>query len=230
MNIGLISDIHGNHIALEKVLSALKHKVELIFFLGDLVGYYPFVNECADLLDSHRIIGVLGNHDNVLLNCIEQGSAPGIEYNDAYGTALERARKSLSIKSLALLKSLPVQRRTSLESTRIAMFHGAPWAPLEERIYPDFANWSLFDSSLDDIILLGHTHYPMVKHWKGRLIVNPGSVGQPRNAAGVACYGELDLKSGKVTLHQVEYDADLIIRDALINNPDKPYLTEVLGR
>ena len=226
----MIADIHGNHIALEKVLSVLRQKVELIFFLGDLAGYYPFVNECADLLDSHKIIGVRGNHDDVLLNCIELGSTPGTEYNDAYGTALERSQKSISKKSLSLIKSLPTQRRTSLESVSIAMFHGAPWDPLEARVYPDFADWSLFNDSLDDIILLGHTHYPMVKHWKGRLIVNPGSVGQPRNAAGVACYGELDLKSGKAALHQVGYDADLIIRDTLINNPDKPYLTEVLTR
>ena len=174
MKVGLISDIHGNSPALQSVLAALRDRVDSILFLGDLVGYYPFVNECAEVWDADKIIGVLGNHDRILADCLAQGSEPDSSYCARYGSALTRSLKDLSPKARDLLASWPQERSLNLEGVSVAMFHGAPWMPLEGRVYPDFAEWGRFEGCPAEVIVLGHTHYPLMKKWGGKLIVNPG--------------------------------------------------------
>ncbi len=230
MNIGLISDVHGNPWALEAVLSFLWKKVDLILFLGDLVGYYPFVNECAAMLDSKKVIGVRGNHDEILLRCIYCDNPPDPIYNERYGSALKRCLTSLSKNTLRLLKSWSSHRHLIISSVSISMFHGSPWDPLGGRVYPDFGDWQRFNNCSANIILLGHTHYPFVKRWNKRLIANPGSVGQPRDDSRGACCAKLDLASGWFFFDRVVYNSAPIIQDALIHDSEIPYLVEVLRR
>jgi putative phosphoesterase len=230
MKVGLISDIHGNSPALKAALTALQGEVERIFFLGDLVGYYPFVNECVDQWDADLIDGVLGNHDQILLDCLAQKKPPDESYRARYGSALTRSWESLSSKSRVLLESWPHQRSVKLGTTSVALFHGAPWDPLSGRVYPDLTDWSGFAQCAEEVIVLGHTHYPMIKTWQGKLIVNPGSVGQPRNSSGGADFAILDVLKGSATLHRAVYDASTVITDAQRHDPALIYLTEVLTR
>lgn len=230
MKIGLISDIHGNHAALRAVLSKLRNRVDLIIFLGDIAGYYPFLNECVELLALERHTAVHGNHDDVLIKCISSGVKPDETYNAQYGSALSRSMLSLSEKNKRLIESWPLQQRLVLPSCSIAMSHGAPWDPLEGRVYPDFTEWEKFDAYSDDIILLGHTHYQFAKRSKDKLIINPGSVGQSRNRSGAACYAELDFPGPEVRLCRCDYDPAPIIQDAMLYEKDFPYLVRVLGR
>lgn len=95
-------------------------------------------------------------------------------------------------------------------------------------MYPDYANWDRFLDVHGDVILLGHTHYPLVKVYREKLIVNPGSVGQPRDQAGGACFATLDLPSGTVEHHRVPFNPSRLIEDAKMHDPDLPYLIEVL--
>jgi len=229
LKIGIISDIHGNAPALKAVLVAYEGRVDKILFLGDLAGYYAFMNECVAMWDKNRIIGIRGNHDDVMLQCIRQNKAPEYSYSKQYGSGLERSRQNLSEDARLLFQSLPLQRHISLSSVSIALYHGAPWDPLEERIYPDFRGWYRFDTCEEDIILLGHTHYPLVKRLGGRLIINPGSVGQPRDNLSGACYAELDLASAEVKLFRAAYDTTTIIDDSIRHDPDNKYLVEVLN-
>ncbi len=229
MKVGLISDVHGNSPALKSVLAALRGQVDLVLFLGDLVGYYPFVNQCVDQWDNN-FVGVLGNHDQILLDCLAQGDPPDESYRTRYGSALARSLKVLSPQARSLLASWPQQRSLKLESTSVAMFHGAPWDPLAGRVYPDGADWSAFAQCSEEVVLLGHTHYPMVKSWQGKLIVNPGSVGQPRSQSGGAEFAVLDVSQRQVTLHRAAYDASMVISDARRHDPALVYLTEVLTR
>jgi putative phosphoesterase len=229
MKVGLISDVHGNSPALKSVLAALRGQVDVVLFLGDLVGYYPFVNQCVDQWDAN-FVGVLGNHDQILLDCLAQGGPPDESYRARYGSALARSLKVLSPQARSLIASWPQQRSLKLESTSVAMFHGAPWDPLAGRVYPDWDNWSAFAQCSEEVILLGHTHYPMVKSWQGRLIVNPGSVGQPRSQSGGAEFAVLDVSQLQVTLHRAAYDASMVISDAQRHDPALVYLTEVLTR
>jgi diadenosine tetraphosphatase ApaH/serine/threonine PP2A family protein phosphatase len=110
------------------------------------------------------------------------------------------------------------------------MFHGAPWMPLEGRVYPDFAEWERFGSCTEEIILLGHTHYPMVKEWRGKVIINPGSVGQPRSRSGAAEYAVLDVAKRSVVFERAPYDVSRVIQDARRHDPQMSYLVEVLSR
>ncbi|WP_287991107.1 metallophosphoesterase, partial [Acidiphilium sp.] len=96
MRFGVISDVHGNHVALAAVLSALKGRVAAILFLGDLCGYYPFVNECVSLLEESTSIGVRGNHDEVLVTCLQGQRMPDRGYEERYGSATRRTLDGLT--------------------------------------------------------------------------------------------------------------------------------------
>lgn len=229
MKLGLISDIHGNHSALAAVMSVLKKEVSQILFCGDLAGYYPFVEECANLLEFSELIGVRGNHDDVLLKLLIDGQKPDEQYLKMYGSALERSSRTMSEKIWDFLKSLPVSKELVLSSKRVALYHGAPWDPLNGRVYPDFTRWQDFEGYDADYIILGHTHYPLLQKWQGTVIINPGSVGQPRDKNWGACFAELDLSSGQVVHKRVGYDPTLIICDAQAHDPDNKYLVEALG-
>jgi len=230
MRIGLISDIHGNLPAFQAVMSSLHNRVELVLFLGDLAGYYPFVNECVAIWDANKIVGVRGNHDEELLRCVREGKPPDDTYRRRYGSALERSWKSLSEEGSKLLQSFPAQHHLTISSVSVSMFHGAPWNLLKGRVYPDFADWEQFACCSSDVILLGHTHYSMLKHWKNKLIVNPGSVGQPRDRSGGASYAEIDLATGEIVHRRAPYDPSPVIEASVRFDPDNSYLTEVLTR
>ncbi len=230
MKIGVISDIHGNHAALAAVLSKLRPRVDLIVFLGDMTGYYPFVNECMELLAGEKFTAIRGNHDDILIKCLNRGGGPDETYNSQYGYALARSMWSLSEENQRLIGSWPEQQSLTLSSYDVALFHGAPWDPMEGRVYPDFTEWEKFDASPAKIILLGHTHYQLAKRYQNKLIVNPGSVGQSRDRSGAACYAELDLSGLEVSLCRCEYDPAPVIEDARRHEKDFPYLIRVLGQ
>lgn len=230
MRIGLISDIHGNSLALKAVLTALLDEVDQIMFLGDLCGYYPFVNECVSPWDEDRIVGVRGNHDQVLLDCWQSGTQPSTDYRARYGSALKRTLQNLSSSSVSLLQSLPLSRTLTLNEVVLALYHGTPWDPLEGRVYPDYDKWNRFSDVPGDVILLGHTHYPLAKRYRDKLIINPGSVGQPRDHAGRACFATLDVTSGVVQHHHVPFAPGRLIEDARKHDPNLPYLVEALIR
>lgn len=228
MKLGLISDVHGNSFAFRAVLEVLEGQVEQILFLGDLAGYYPFVNECAEMCK--RCVSVRGNHDEVLLQCLASGSGPTEEYTRRYGSALARSLPNLSENARDIIRSWPEKRSHQIRNLSIGMYHGAPWDRLNGRVYPDFADWSRFDECEESVVLLGHTHYPFVKQLEGKLVINPGSVGQPRDRSGSACYGILDSETMTVNLQRVAYDPQELLRDARQHDPDLLYLTEVLTR
>jgi putative phosphoesterase len=229
MRIGIFSDVHGNAAALRPVLEELRGNSDALLFLGDLAGYYGFVNECADLWPA-EVIGVRGNHDDVLLNALADAKEPTPEYFSRYGSALWRSVQRLSPKARCLLEGLPVERTLDFDGLRVAMFHGSPWEPLDGRVYPDFAEWQEFETVDADVVLLGHTHYPMVREQGQKLIVNPGSVGQARDRSGSACFAILDTGSRTVELKRVGFDCDEVIRDSKEHDPGLPYLWEVLTR
>ena len=204
MRIGIFSDVHGNAAALRPVLQELTSNSDVLLFLGDLAGYYGFVNECVDLWPT-QVIGVRGNHDDVLLKALTEVKAPPASYFARYGSALWRSVQRLSPQARCLMEALPLQRTMDFDGLRVAMFHGSPWEPLVGRVYPDFAGWQKFEAVDADVVLLGHTHYQMVQRHGQKLIVNPGSVGQARDGAGAACFAILDSCSGTAELKQVRF-------------------------
>jgi putative phosphoesterase len=227
MKLGLISDIHGNSPAFKVVLDCLIERVDHLLFLGDFAGYYSFVNECIEMMPADMVTGVRGNHDQILLDFLSSELLPD-DYQKAFGSALKRSAEHLSETSKERLFDLPVQLHLNIDGVSLALMHGSPWDPLNGRVYPDFSDWNRFESCNDDIILLGHTHYPMVKHTGRKLIINPGSIGQPRDGKKGACFAELDISSRDVQFFRISYDPRQVIDDARIRDPENPYLVQVL--
>lgn len=201
LRIALLADVHGNHAGLAAVLQRLHGQVDRYLFLGDFCGYHPYVRECLAQWPESEIVGVRGNHDQVLLNLADGVPVPR-EYPQAILSSLQRALTRLSPQHLTRLRALPERQLLTVENVTLAMYHGAPWDSLNARVYPDFQQWDRFDSIAAEIVLLGHTHYAMVKRVHGKMIINPGSVGQPRDGTG-ACYAVLHLPSREVVLERV---------------------------
>ena len=204
--------------------------MDRVLFMGDVCGYYPYVEECITALRAVPIDGVLGNHDQVLLDALETGSRPPAEYEEHFGTAIQRSVHAISEASRSFLAALPLARTAVVDGVKLALWHGAPWDPLMGRVYPDEQHWERLDGVDGDIILLGHTHYPLAAHVRGKLVVNPGSVGQPRDLGSSASYAVLDVAAGAVEHRRITFDPTDLVADARKHDPGVPYLVDVLER
>jgi len=235
--IALISDIHGNYEALIKVFEDIDaHKVDRVFFLGDVVGYGPEPEACIDLLEKHCSVFLMGNHDFAMLNtpvqfnpiaeqailCMKARMAPGIY-------SMPRKRKRW--KFLSNLKTIHLE-------DDLLFVHGSPRDPFSEYITPTdpLHNPEKIDSIFDRVervAFCGHTHYPgliqqaalfrspvelenVFRFTKKKAIINVGSVGQPRDGNPSACYLLLD--DEHVEWRRVPYDIEATI--AKVNEID----------
>lgn len=231
MKLALLADIHGNHFALQTVLAAASAaEVEMLLVSGDIVGYYfePLrVWEMLHAWDHHL---VRGNHEEMLARA---SSDPDFlaEVDARYGTGLRCAIEQLGPERLAMLGELPNVRDLQIADCRILMCHGSPW-DTDQYIYPN-APVAMLERCAGqefDLVLLGHTHYPM-KYQVGRtLLVNPGSVGQPRNRRPGAYWALFDTATREVDMRCESYDASTLIAESRRRHPDLLYLADVLER
>jgi diadenosine tetraphosphatase ApaH/serine/threonine PP2A family protein phosphatase len=214
----LLSDIHGNLQAFEAILQAAPPGLP-IWCLGDLVGYGPHPNECIELLRSLEHECIVGNHDWAAMNKVDLD-----DFNPDAKRAVQWTQKQLTPENMAYLENLPLR----LIKGDFTLVHGSPRDPIWEYIlYPPVAraNYAYLDTPH---CLVGHTHVP-VKFSLGngaeqlctmerlpekgsrplgreRAIINPGSVGQPRDGDARASYAILDAESLTVEHHRVQYD------------------------
>jgi putative phosphoesterase len=231
VKLGLISDIHGNAAALEAVLRAARAQgVERILFAGDCVGYYYEPHRCLGLLAEWDVTAVRGNHENMLREVIAQPSlAEG--FRRRYGSGLSTAVSVLSPSQLDFLAGLPVQQKLEIDGTSITLCHGAPW-DTDEYVYPD-ASEALLErcaAAGGAYVVMGHTHYRFTARFGSTSLVNPGSVGQPRDRMPGAAWGLLDTMTGEFHQFTEEYDIESVASHARLVDPHLPYLWEVLER
>ena len=227
----MLGDIHGNALALRNVLQeAVKQQVETLLITGDLVGYYFEPLEVLQLLGPWSKYLVRGNHEDMLSFARSDPSFLS-KVNNRYGSGLHAAIKQLSSLQINELCALPHPKDIEIEKYKILLCHGSPWST-EEYIYPD-ADINLLKRCSDtgfDVIVHGHTHYP-AKHVVGKtLLVNPGSVGQPRNRKPGAQWAIFDTKTGDLEFRCESYDATKLIDECAQKNPELPYLAELLTR
>jgi putative phosphoesterase len=173
---------------------------------------------------------VRGNHEDMLK--IARTDPVFLAQVDArYGTGLRIAIEQLSEQQLDELCSLPHPLELSIDSCRILLCHGAPWDN-DQYVYPD-AQSALLERCAKqefDLVVLGHTHYPM-RHQVGKtLVVNPGSVGQPRNRHPGAHWAIFDAIDRSLQFHQEAYDSSVLVRECQHRHPELPYLADVLIR
>lgn len=236
MRILVISDIHANLTALEAVLQDAG-AVDATWCLGDIIGYGPDPNECVDRIRRlPDLTCLLGNHDSAALSRI-----PIETFNQDARRSIEWMQNVLTRESYSFLAQLP--ERMVLD--KVTLVHGSPRNPVWEYIldlHNAFQNMEHFDTQL---CMVGHTHLPISYisvngsadlRWtvpqegecmeiQSRAILNPGSVGQPRDHDPRASYAIYYPEKSGWEIHRVEYDirsvqkrirfADLPMRHAL---------------
>ncbi|MEK6816156.1 MAG: metallophosphoesterase family protein, partial [Nanoarchaeota archaeon] len=205
MKVAFIADIHSNMEALDSVFSHIQRQgITEIVCIGDIVGYGANPNECATIIHQKKIPSVQGNHDfsAVSLDKLEK-------FNQYAQKALNWTSAKLSRDNKIFLGNLPKFLEIKLEGRSILAVHGSLNDPLFEYIYPqtpDSVVKELLARSKSDILVMGHTHIPFIKRFGQRLVLNPGSVGQPRDNVPEASYISLELDTMKPIIHRVKYD------------------------
>ena len=189
MRLGVISDIHSNAGALDAALRALDGRVEQIWCAGDVVVQYRFSNEAVKRLRDTGAITVQGNHDMVLV------SSAGAD---------ARRRADVDEDAVAWLAALPLEHRVEVDGCRVLMVHGSPWPPHGDYLRAGNAQWRHADELGADIVIVGHTHEPMVETFGATLVVNPGSIGEPRQRVDrAATYAIVDTSARTATIERL---------------------------
>jgi putative phosphoesterase len=220
MRILVISDVHANSAALEAVT---EEPFDRLICLGDLVGYGPAPNEVIRFVRERAAVAIRGNHDNALAFDVEcRCSAENSALAEA---TLAYHRSIVGDDDLNWLRALPTSEEFRLDEYRFAAFHATPRDPLYGyAITPDLPDDKLreeIDGVKADFILLGHTHLPMVRGVGSRVVVNPGSVGQPRDGIPEASYAVIE--DGIVEVKRAKYDLQAAIH-ALSGLPLDPLI------
>ena len=231
MKLGLLGDVHGNYLALTSVLNAaVKYGVERLLVTGDFVGYYFRPQDVLELLQRWDVTAVRGNHEDILTRALADDTSLDAAVS-RYGSGLRMAIEQLTVAQLEWLCSLPHPLELVVDGRRILLCHGSPW-DINQYIYPNAEPELLARCALKeyDLVVMGHTHYPMCLKVGNTLLVNPGSVGQPRNRQPGAHWALFDTDSCEATLCCERYDGGPVIAQSRLRHPDLPYLWEVLER
>ncbi|MFQ5975250.1 MAG: metallophosphoesterase family protein [Candidatus Hydrothermarchaeales archaeon] len=203
--IAIISDVHSNIHALNKVLEEIGDMK--IYCCGDLVGYNPFPNEVIEVIKGRDIVTILGNHDDAVI------TGNTWYFNPIAARAVHWTRGVLTDENMDFLKSLP----EFFKSEDFFMFHGSPRDQLNEYVSPDYPDGILkeFLKDVPTTLILGHTHMPYIKKFDEKTIFNPGAVGQPRDYDPRAAYAIYDTEKHVVEIKRAEYDVDKVSNEIL---------------
>jgi predicted phosphodiesterase len=216
VRIAVFSDIHANLHALEAVLADVdRESVDELWCLGDLVGYGPRPNECVDVTRSRATVSLCGNHDLAVLGTIDIG-----EFSGDAAEAARWTRGVLGDTQRGWLASLtPSGQRDGAE-----LFHGSPRNPVWDYVLSEDAARASLMRTVAPLVLVGHSHVALALAWDGtvlegglaraatdealgdrRWLLNPGSVGQPRDGDARAAWLLLDMEAGRASFRRVEY-------------------------
>jgi putative phosphoesterase len=231
MKLALLADIHSNHFALSAVLDSVEQqKIDTLIIAGDFIGYYFWPLEVFKLLEDWDVVAVKGNHERMLEEArADESSLESVEAK--YGTGLTVALDQLDAETIQSLIDLPDMLRYETPDGSLLLCHGSPWDG-EQYVYPNSEGPSLDKyADMDAIwIVQGHTHYPMIRKFGDITVVNPGSVGQPRNRQKGAHWALLNTESREVVHFCELYDSSQVVMEAEKRHHNMPYLAGVLDR
>jgi len=217
--VAVLSDIHSNLHALQAVLDSLG-TVDAVWHLGDVVGYGPEPDGVVEALEGAGAIGVRGNHDHAAC-----GKLSLADFNSDARAAAEWTRLRIAPRTREYLEALP--EKLTPAGTPFTLAHGSPRDPIWEYVFTRDVAAENLTAFQTPYCLIGHTHVPLVfrdgRHGieatapspgaslqldERRLLINPGSVGQPRDGDPTASYAVLDTAAGTVTWLRVAYDIE----------------------
>jgi predicted phosphodiesterase len=216
MRIAVISDIHSNLHALEAVLTDIDAEApDEIWCLGDVVGYGPRPNECADIVRERAAIVLVGNHDLAAIGKLDTSEFGPLASESAHWT-----ERRLGPEQAAWLRTLePAATRAGLE-----LYHGSARDPVWEYVLTEEIALENLQATSAPIVLVGHSHLALALSWDGkqldgglarggteldtsgaRWLINPGSVGQPRDGDARAAWLLIDIDAGRAAFKRVPY-------------------------
>jgi predicted phosphodiesterase len=219
MRVAVISDIHGNLHALDTVLAAIDdERPDAIWCLGDLVGYGPRPNECTEIVARRANVCLVGNHDLGVTGAISLS-----EFSNDAATAARWTQTVLGESQLAFLRSLePTAKVEGAE-----LYHASPRDPVWDYILTADGAYDALNRTEAPLVLVGHSHVAIavvlaegklngglaphgteVDLGAGRWLINPGSVGQPRDGDPRAAYLMLDFDRMFAAFRRVEYPVE----------------------
>jgi predicted phosphodiesterase len=217
MRVAVVSDIHANLAALETVLAAIDADApDELWCLGDLVGYGPRPSECCEAVEERARLCLAGNHDLAVVGKIDL-----LDFSGEAGVAARWTQEVLTAPARAYLQGLePVG-----SADGVSLFHASARDPVWEYILSDEAAEATLVRTDTPLVLVGHSHAALQVSLRddvldgglapggteldlaeGRFLLNPGSVGQPRDGDPRAAYLLLDLDAGRASFRRVEYD------------------------
>jgi putative phosphoesterase len=228
MKFAVFSDIHGNADALKQMLKDLEQEnISGYICCGDIAGYYYDQEETVDILKSLENLRIVrGNHDYYYMKAFDDPTLERL-YAEKYGAGYHYKSRNV----LDFIHSLPVSIEAVIDNRNTGIFHGEPQNPMDGRIYPDCKE---FHNSFQkyQVCFLGHTHYRFMKKVGNVLIINPGSLGQPRDGRGFS-YCIFDLEKMNCDFRSVLISKDLL-KEKITKNETretvKKYLINILDR
>lgn len=195
MKVVIVADIHGNYDAWH----ALPEDYDELWVLGDLVNYGPQPREVVEDVMKTASLVVQGNHDYAVAHDDDS------HWTSRYRAMAEATRRhtssALNAEHKAYLQALPIQAQAVRDGCRFHLVHAMPSNPFYGRSPVEGDQWAVEIGTLDaDILLVGHSHTPFIRPIGDKVLLNPGSLGQPRTGSTLANYavwqdGELELKS-----------------------------------
>jgi predicted phosphodiesterase len=225
MRAAILTDIHGNLPALETVLEAIEDaEPDEIWCLGDIVGYGAQPDECTELVKERCDLCLVGNHDLAVIGDIEIS-----DFSPAAGEAVEWTRQNAKSSTVKFLRGL----KPTDESRDAALYHASPRDPIWEYVLSLEQAEDCLRIQASRVSLIGHSHVALffqgpdngsgnpdevngaqaesdlrLDLGEGRWLLNPGSVGQPRDGDPRAAWLELDTEKWQATYHRHEYPID----------------------
>jgi putative phosphoesterase len=206
MKVLIVSDIHANWPALSAVVAAESY--DHLICLGDIVDYGPHPHPCLAYIRQHADWTIRGNHDNALGFGVDCGCRG--DFRELSVSTRAWHRTLVQEDDLAFLRNLPLHQQVTIDGYRFYLGHAAPHDDLFTYLTPATLPAAVVGVAAD-FLLLGHTHVPRHQQVGTLIVVNPGSVGLPRDSGGKANYAIYE--QGVITLKQVAYDVEATIAD-----------------
>lgn len=229
MKLFIISDIHGNYEALKTAYENVSF--DKLIFLGDSVDYGPEPEKVIDFLKENSDINIMGNHDNAVVNNTSCNcSFDMLELSDY--TRKNISMKLLSKNDIDFMKTFNVNKEITIDNKKFYLTHGSPYNNLDGYLFANEAEKLFRDKEFFnkyDYILIGHTHFMMFYRNK---IINPGSIGQPRDNNFMPSYIIMDTSNDEILFRRFKYDnkkmlsklKNLLDNNEMYNKLEKYYL------
>lgn len=219
MRILVIADIHSNWAALQ----AIPTECDYCVVLGDLVDYGCNPLPCIDWVRKHADATIRGNHDHAVAQRVMAQGTTGYRRLAAATRPLHWTL--LDPQRMKFLARLPISAYFRVPGCRLFLVHATPRDPMDEYLGPDADAWrTRLDDIEADVVCVGHSHVPFHLDLGHIQVLNPGSVGQPRDGDPRAAYAIIE--DGKVTLHRVEYDLEACLQQ-IRQSPVEPWVAEL---